>query len=66
MKVEFSKEAAFDEIINTLTKAADASTVSHQLKIYEGVMTILQNIADKNYEIGYMDAMQAISTIHQN
>lgn len=63
---DFSKEEAFDKIIGILMKAGEMTTPSGQYRIYKSVMDELQDIADKNYERGFIAAVNSEKDIENN
>jgi hypothetical protein len=63
---KFSKEKSFDDIMSILVNINTDMSVSSQISIYNQVMDKLQEIADTEYNRGYMDAVNVTSEISKN
>lgn len=61
----FNKEEAFD-IITHMIVSCNNQPLSKQLIIYSDIMDYLQKIADTQFELGYMKAMEVSKEINQN
>jgi hypothetical protein len=63
---QFSKEQAFDELIKIIVSAGDGSSISKQMKAYGEAMDFLEKMAQTQFELGYMKAVEVGNTINNN
>lgn len=61
----FNKEEVFD-IITHMIVSCNNQPLSKQLRIYSDIMDYLQKIADTQFELGYMKAMEVSKELNQN
>jgi hypothetical protein len=62
----FSKEQAFDDLIKIILSAGDGSSISKQMKAYMEAMDFLEKMAQTQFELGYMKAVEVGNTINNN
>lgn len=62
----FDKEKAFDDIIKIILKAGSGESISRQMKAYSEAMEYLEGIANTQFEMGYMEAMEVGKELNQN
>lgn len=61
----FNKEEVFD-IITHMIASCNNQPLSKQLRIYSDIMDYLQKIADTQFELGYIKAMEVGKELNQN
>ena len=62
----FNKEKALDSIIVILQKAGDGTSVSQTTSAYMEAMNFLEKMAQTQFELGYMKAVEVGNTINSN
>lgn len=62
----FDKEKALDDILKIMMSAGDGSSISKQIRAYNEAMQYLENIANTQFELGYMKATEVGKELNQN
>jgi hypothetical protein len=63
---EFDKEQAFDNLIKIILSAGDGTSISKQMRAYGEAMDFLEKMAQTQFELGYMKAVEVANTINNN
>lgn len=62
----FNKEKVFDDLIKIILSAGDGTSISKQIKAYGEAMEYLEKLAQTQFEMGYMKAVELGKEINQN
>jgi hypothetical protein len=66
MMEEFDKAKVLDNIISILSKAGDGGSVSHTVMVYTEAMDFLEKLAQTQFDLGYMKAVEIGNNINSN
>jgi hypothetical protein len=62
----FNKEKVFDDLIKIILSAGDGTSISKQIKAYGEAMEYLEKLAQTQFDLGYMKAVEVGNTINNN
>ena len=62
----FNKEKVFDDLIKIILSAGDATSISKQIKAYGEAMEYLEKLAQTQFELGYIKAIEIGTEMNQN
>jgi hypothetical protein len=63
---EFDKEQTFDNLIKIILSAGDGTSISKQIRAYEEAMDFLEKMAQTQFDLGYMKAVEVGTHINSN
>ena len=66
MMEEFDKAKVLDNTILILSKAGDGRSISQTVLAYNEAMNFLEKMAQTQFELGYMKAVEVGNTINNN
>jgi len=66
MMEEFDKAKVLDNIISILSKAGDGNSISQTVIVYTEAMDFLEKLAQTQFDLGYMKAVEVGNTINNN
>jgi len=62
----FNKEKVFDDLIKIILSAGDGTSISKQIKAYGEAMEYLEKLAQTQFELGYIKAIEIGTEMNQN
>jgi len=62
----FNKEKVFDDLIKIILSAGDGTSISKQIKAYGEAIEYLEKLAQTQFELGYIKAIEIGTEMNQN